>query len=202
MRPLIAALLCASPVLLHLAVVRESRVLMAAFLALVLLGMAAAHAPPWLIVLSIAAAVIAVGIAPATLGKIALAGPVLTFLVLAWLFGRTLLPGRMPLVEQISRVERGGEVPEGLRGYTRRLTAAWTALLAAVPALYAVLVATSRTEAASFVVNIASYALLAALFFGEYAYRLWRYPQYPHKNPFAVARNLARRAPELFRERR
>jgi uncharacterized membrane protein len=77
----------------------------------------------------------------------------------------------------------------------------WTALLAAVPLAYAILAALGEAEAASFVVNLASYALVVALFFGEYAYRRWRYPQYPHLNPVKVARDLARRAPELFRER-
>lgn len=200
-RLLIVAALCATPLVLHLAVVHESRLAMAVFMALLLLGLGYARAPRWHIVLGGAVAAVAINLDPATLGRIALAGPAVIFIVLAWVFGRTLLPGRTPLVEQISRVERGGDFPEGLRGYTRRLTLTWAALLAAVPATYALLATFGRVQAASFVINIAGHTLVVALFFGEYGYRLWRYPEYPHKNPFAVARNLLRRAPELLRER-
>ncbi len=201
MRLPIVALFCATPLLLHLAVVHESRLLMAAFLALVIAGMAMASIPRARLVLVACCAAAALWLAPAALGRIAPAGPALVFATLAWVFGRTLRGGRMPLVERISRVERAGAFPEGLRGYTRGLTIVWTALLTAVPAGYAALAALGHAEAASFVVNVASYVLVTALFFGEYAWRRLRYPQYPHVNPLAVARDLARRAPELLRER-
>jgi uncharacterized membrane protein len=52
---------------------------------------------------------------------------------LAYFFGRTLLPGRVPLIERIARV-REPDLPPSLRRYTRRLTAVWCAyfLLAAL----------------------------------------------------------------------
>ncbi len=131
--------------------------------------------------------------------QLALAGPAIAFLVAAWLFGRTLLPGRTPLVERISRAERGGDFPPALAPYTRRLTAAWTILLVAIPVAGAALAFVAGPAAQSVTVNLVSWALILALFFGEYAYRRWRYPQFPHKNPLAVARNLVRRAPELLR---
>lgn len=50
-------------------------------------------------------------------------------LMLTWLaifFGRTLLPGRVPLIERIARVSEPDMLPVLCR-YTRRLTAIWCA---------------------------------------------------------------------------
>jgi uncharacterized membrane protein len=201
LRTAVAILVCASPVVLHFAVARESRALMVAFLVLVALGIAAAGLPRWVAGLAALAAVGAAWVDLRAMAQIALAGPALAFLLVAWVFGRTLLPGRTPLVEQISRVERGGDFPAGLAGYTRGLTWAWAALLALLPVADAALALFATAEAQSFFVNFGSWALIALLFFGEYAYRRWRYPQFPHKNPLAVARNLVRCAPGLFRAR-
>jgi len=191
-------LACASPLLLHLAIVHHSRVLLVAFLALAAAGLLAARLPHGLAGLVAMAALGAPWIDPGVLAQLALAGPALVFLAVAWVFGRTLLPGRTPLVERISRVERGGEFPPALAGYTRRLTLAWTVLLAGIPVAEAALALVATPATQSVLVNFASWALIAALFFGEYAYRLWRYPQFAHRNPLAVARNLLHRAPELF----
>ena len=57
----------------------------------------------------------------------ALAWRAFTLLVLGWLawfFGRTLLPGREPLITRIARVSDPGLAP-ALCHYTRRLTAVW-----------------------------------------------------------------------------
>lgn len=59
--------------------------------------------------------------------------PVVVLGWLAYFFGRTLLAGRVPLIERIARV-RDPDLPPALRRYTRRLTALWCAyfLLAAL----------------------------------------------------------------------
>ena len=199
MKTALAILACASPLALHLAIVSENRAVMVAFLAVLAVGALAARMPAWVVALAAVAAIGAAWIELGVIAQLALAGPVLAFLAGAWLFGRTLLPGRTPLVETISRLERGGDFPAGLAGYARRLTWAWTILLAAIPAVDAALALFATTAAQSLFVNFASYALMALLYFGEYAYRLWRYPQFPHKNPVTVAANLVRRAPELLR---
>ena len=198
-RTAIVLLACASPVLLHLAVVHTSRMLLVAFLALAAAGIAAARLPVWLASLVAVAALAVPWVDFAVVEQVALAGPALAFLGVAWVFGRTLLPGRTPLIESISRVERGGDFPPALAPYTRRLTALWTALLAGIPLADAAAAIAGSPAAQSAVVNLASWALIAALYFGDYAYRRLRYRQYPHSNPFAVARNLVRRAPELLR---
>lgn len=193
------ALACATPFALHLAIVSERRAVMIALFAALAVAALTARAPLWAAGLVALAALGAAWIDLAVLAQLALAGPMLAFLAGAWLFGRTLLPGRTPLVERISRLERGGDFPAGLARYARRLTWAWAILLAGIPAADAALAVFATAAAQSLFVNFVSYALVAALYFGEYAYRLWRYPQFPHHNPLAVAANLARRAPELFR---
>jgi uncharacterized membrane protein len=195
----VVLLACASPVLLHLAVVYRSRILLVGFLAAAAAGIVAARLPCALASLVAVAALGALWIDLDIVAQLALAGPAVAFLAAAWVFGRTLRPGRTPLVEQISRVERGGDFPAGLTGYARRLTLAWALLLAGVPVLDVALALFGSVAAQSLLVNVLSWTLIAALFFGDYAYRRWRYPQFPHKNPLAVARNLLRRAPELFR---
>lgn len=62
----------------------------------------------------------------------ALAWRAISSIALAWLagfFGRTLLAGRTPLIEQIARVGMGSP-PEALCRYCRRLTSIWCAWLA------------------------------------------------------------------------
>jgi len=195
----LAILAFASPLALHLAIVTQSRTVMVAFLAVLAVGALAARMPAWMTALAAVAAIGSAWIDLRVIAQLALAGPALAFLAVAWLFGRTLLPGRTPLVETIARLERDGDFPAGLAGYTRRLTWAWAILLAALPAVSAALAFFATPAAQSLFVNFASYALLALLYFGEYAYRVWRYPQFPHKNPVTVAANLVRRAPELLR---
>jgi uncharacterized membrane protein len=172
--------------------------MIAIFVALAVAALAA-RMPPWVGGLAALAAIGAAWIDLAVIAQLVLAGPMLAFLAGAWLFGRTLLPGRTPLVERISRLERGGDFPAGLARYTRGLTWAWAILLAGIPAADAALALFATAAAQSLFVNFVSYALVAALYFGEYAYRLWRYPQFPHRNPLAVAANLMRRASGLLR---
>ena len=199
MKAALAILVFASPLALHLAIVTQSRTVMVAFLAVLAVGALAARMPAWMTALAAVAAIGSAWIDLRVIAQLALAGPALAFLAVAWLFGRTLLPGRTPLVETIARLERDGDFPTGLAGYTRRLTWAWAILLAGIPAVAAALALFATAAAQSLFVNFASYALLALLYFGEYAYRVWRYPQFPHKNPVTVAANLVRRAPELLR---
>src|SRR6185436_6251882 len=47
---------------------------------------------------------------------------------LMWLFGRTLLPGREPLVTFIARLVHG-PLPAPIMRYTRNVTRAWTAFM-------------------------------------------------------------------------
>ncbi|MGB8433309.1 MAG: hypothetical protein WCE38_03495 [Burkholderiales bacterium] len=207
MKGLIAVLLGASPIVLHLALVRSSRPLMVVFLAMVATGLLVSFArsrrPPWGIALG--------GLAACGLGVLALldvgmtarvasAWPILVLLATAWVFGSSLRPGRMPLIECIARfIDHGDAMPRELIAYTRVLTWAWTIVPLALALVSMVLAQFASREMWSLFTNVLSYPMLAVLFLAEYPYRRWRYPRTPHTNPVTVALRLVRHAPEVFR---
>lgn len=63
---------------------------------------------------------------PSDIGPLLRWLPVAALVALAVFFGRTLAPGRMPLIERIARVGLP-DMPAALRQYTRGLTALWCA---------------------------------------------------------------------------
>ncbi len=204
MKALIAVLLGTSPIVLHFAIIWSSRPLMVLFLAIIatslLVSLARGRCPPWIIAL----AALGVGglalLDPGTATRIAGAWPILIYLVIAWVFGSTLRPGRTPLIERFARIiDHGDAMPGELVAYTRALTWVWT-IVPLTMALASVLLAQfASREVWSLFTNVLSYLALAVLFFAEYPYRRWRYPDTPHTNPVTVAVRLARHAPELFR---
>jgi uncharacterized membrane protein len=203
MKALIAVLLGTSPIVLHLAIVWRSQPLMVLFVAIMVTGLLASGVEgrflPWSVAV---AALIVAGFALLDLGTAAwIAGfwPVLVYLAIAGVFGSTLRPGRMPLVERFARViDHGDAMPSELVAYTRVLTWAWTIIPLAMALVSVLLAQFASRELWSLFTNVLSYVALAVLFFAEYPYRRWRYPDTPHTNPVAVAVRLARRAPELF----
>jgi len=206
MKAIIAVLIGASPVVLHLAIVWSNGPLLALFLALIatglLFGVARGRFPPWAAALTALAVFGMAGFALVDMdlaSRIAGAWPILVYLAIAWVFGSTLLPERTPIIERIARiVDHGDAMPKELVAYTRALTWMWT-IVPLLMALTSLALARFASQAAwSLFTNVLSYAGLAALFFGEYPYRRWRYPDTPHTNPLAVAVRLARNAPELF----
>jgi uncharacterized membrane protein len=207
MKALIAVLLGASPIVLHLAIVRSSRPLMVLFLAIVTTGLlfsvARGRYPPWGIALAALAASGLAGLALLDVGvaaRIASAWPILVLLTLAWVFGRSLRPGHMPLVERFARlIDQGDAMPSELVAYTRTLTWAWTIIPLAMALVSVLLAQFASREAWSLFTNVLSYPVLAVLFLAEYPYRRWRYPHTPHTNPVVVAVRLAGHARELVR---
>jgi len=206
MKAIIAVLVGASPVVLHLAIVWSSGPLLALFLVLIasglLVSMARGRLPSWVTALTALAVFGMAGLALVDIGtasRIAGAWPILVYLAIAWVFGSTLLPGRTPIIERIARiVDHGDAMPQKLVTYTRFLTWTWT-IVPLLMALTSVVLARFASQAAwSLFTNVLSYVGLTALFFGEYPYRRWRYPDTPHTNPLAVAVRLVRNAPELF----
>ncbi|WP_420419677.1 hypothetical protein [Pacificispira sp.] len=96
--------------------------------------------------------------------------PVLIHGWVAWMFGRTLLPGQEPLIRRFSRLHRDPFPPE-LEGYTRRLTVIWTILLSGLTLTSAGLGVFAAPETWSWAVNIAMPLICVSLFLGEHAYR-------------------------------
>jgi uncharacterized membrane protein len=200
----VTALLGTSPLVLHFAIVWDSTPLLLAFVALVALGVAIGGRTRWIPPWALALAALGVGgfawLDHRAAAHFALAWPTVVYLGIAWAFGHTLRPGRMPLIERMARlVDHGDDMPPELVAYTRALTWVWTLLPLAMAIVSALLAGLASPAAWSLFTNVLGYAALAALFFAEYPYRVRRYPQYSHTNPVAVAARLAQRAPELFR---
>jgi uncharacterized membrane protein len=100
-------------------------------------------------------------------------------LAMLWLFGRTLLPGREPLITRFARRIHGTLTAE-IELYTRRVTLLWCVFFAAQIVVSALLFAFSTLEAWSLFVNLLSLPLIAVTFVGEYAYRILRYRSHDH----------------------
>lgn len=122
--------------------------------------------------------------------------PVAVLAFIAWMFGRTLRAGRVPLISRIvSALEAvpAAQLAPELQRYTRRLTAAWAGMLAALAlvnlllALIAVpggLLASVGIVAPwvvtetqwSWIANLLNYGLVAGFFVGEYLFRKRVFP--------------------------
>jgi uncharacterized membrane protein len=145
------------------------------------------------------------------------ASPVLGDAFLAWLFGHTLAPPRVPLIERMARLLHPPDArldPAVIR-YARTLTAAWAALFAAL-GLADLLLALCATpngilalfglvplvpvpqRAWSWFANIAEYLIVAGFFVGEYAYRRRRFPQQPYAGLGDFVRRLSAVAPRML----
>ena len=146
------------------------------------------------------------------------APPVLIAGGVAWLFGRSLRAGEVPLIERFARAMEATELDPERRAYARRLTAVWagfTATLAVVNLVLALLaeprglLATAGLhppvsvplEAWSLFANVLNYVLLGALFAGEFAWRRHRFPGQAHGRFVDFLRGLARLGPALLRGR-
>lgn len=99
-------------------------------------------------------------------------------LFLIWLFGRTLLHGREPLITQISRKLNGQLRPE-IVVYTRHVTIAWVIFPSSQVIFSLALYIFAPLEAWSFFVNVLNAPLLVLMFVVEKIYRTQRYPHHP-----------------------
>jgi uncharacterized membrane protein len=121
-----------------------------------------------------------------------LAPPVILNALVAACFGASLLPGREPLIAAFARLEQGQNLPPDLARHARAITWAWTLLLATIAAVALVLALRAEPEVWSLFTNVVSYALIAALLVGEYAYRRLRFRQYRHASLLELLRNVRR----------
>ncbi len=98
-------------------------------------------------------------------------------LFLLWLFGRTLLPGREPLISQISRHINGQLQPE-IVIYTRQVNIAWCIYFALQMVISLLLYVFTSIAAWSFFINVLNLPLLILMFVAEHAYRTARFPNH------------------------
>ena len=100
-----------------------------------------------------------------------------TNLLLAVVFGRTLLAGREPLVARFARIVHGSIPPEVER-YTRQVTLAWTILFATIFTLSCALYFGNFLAEWSLLANFLNPILIGAMFLAEYAIRLRALPNW------------------------
>ena len=112
------------------------------------------------------------------------------YLALLWIFGRTLVQGREPLITGVARRIHGGLEPE-IVSYTRHVTIAWCIFFFAQLAVSALLLALAPLESWSFFVNVLNVPLIATMFGAEYLYRTFRYPGHPRATLKSTLRAFA-----------
>lgn len=117
--------------------------------------------------------------------------PVIIHLWLAWIFGRTLIRGREPLIRRISRQGRG-EIPAELEGYTHRLTVLWTAAMLTMALIAAVTAVLLPPKVWSWVANLGLPLFSVVLFLGEHGFRAVRFAHLGHNSPLTTLRTLCR----------
>ena len=99
-------------------------------------------------------------------------------LFLLWYFGRTLAPGREPLITRYARRVHG-TVPPDMERLTRELTVAWCVFFSAQLIASVMLYAFAPLHAWSLFINFLNFPLLAIMFVGQFAYRTLCYPDCP-----------------------
>lgn len=115
------------------------------------------------------------------------------YVFLLWLFGRTLLYGREPLITRLARRVHGSLAPN-MERYTRNVTAAWCVFSAMQLMVSAILLMFSTLETWSLFVNILNAPLIALMFLCEYIYRIVRFPGHPHVSIVQSWREFAKDA--------
>lgn len=115
------------------------------------------------------------------------------YLFLLWLFGRTLAPGREPLITRVARAVHGELAPR-IESYTRNVTIAWCLFFGGQVAASAALYALAPLEAWSLFVNVLNLPLLVLMFAAEYLYRVARYRDDSHASIAGTLRAFARLA--------
>jgi uncharacterized membrane protein len=109
------------------------------------------------------------------------------YLFLLWYFGRTLRPGNEALITRLATYVHGA-LPDEIRGYTRRVTWAWCLFFAGIALASVLLFALAPLATWSLFANVLNLPLVAAMYLGEYAYRLVRYPDFSHASIPTVIR--------------
>ena len=129
--------------------------------------------------------------------------------LVGWLFARTLLPGRQPLIARaISVIDGAAELDDpAVTRYARRLTTLWAAVQFALAAFGLGCAAQAHGSGASLALPAPALfgglilpGVVVLLFVAEFVARGWLLPQAPRKNLFVFTRSLAHAWPQLIEE--
>lgn len=116
--------------------------------------------------------------------------PVIIPLLLLFIFGRTLVSGREPLITAIGEAARG-PLSMAMRSYTRGLTQLWCLVFVAMIVWSAILPWLEQPELWSWFTNIINYGVVGVLFVGEFMLRKKLFPSHNHPGFFEYLRIIA-----------
>lgn len=100
------------------------------------------------------------------------AASVISPLALMWLFGHTLFPGQTPLVTRIADDMMAG-LPDAVRVYTRRVTQMWVMALGGFALANGLLALFASPIVWSLFSNFINYLVVGSLFVAEWLFRRW-----------------------------
>jgi uncharacterized membrane protein len=115
--------------------------------------------------------------------------PLVVSVFLLWLFGRSLVPGRLALISQVAEAYHG-ELPPPLARYTRRLTLVWTVYFALLAASVLYLGFIDSDSHWSSYLSVANYLIIGGLLGGEYVLRICRFKDIQHPSFIGFIRLL------------
>jgi uncharacterized membrane protein len=109
------------------------------------------------------------------------------YLCLLWWFAATLAPGRLPLITRLA-THVHGKLDAPMLRYTRQVTWAWCFFFAAMALTSAVLFLFAPLPVWTVFNTLLNLPLVAAMYLAEYAWRLWRHPDFSHASIATVVR--------------
>lgn len=146
--------------------------------------------------------------------------PVLLNAYMAWVFGHTLAPGRVPLIERLARIIHGDTTLDPrIPAYARALTRTWTVLFVVLATVNLVLALCATPDGLlervgiappvaiprawwSLFANLLNYLLVALLFACEYALRKRLFPSRPYRDMREFLMRMKAAGPRLWAELR
>ena len=127
----------------------------------------------------------------ASMQFIVYAPPLAAFAFMAYFFFRTLRPGSEPLITRVARLEHP-DLPPDMARHARMLTWAWSLCFVLLFAVALALAPLLQLDRWSRWVHGLGYVVPGALFFGEYAYRHYRFRERPHGSLLVLIPNIVR----------
>jgi len=113
------------------------------------------------------------------------------YLMLLWAFGSTLVSERQPLVTQLAMLVHG-QIPVEIARYTRSVTWAWCWFFAAMTLTSTLLFLFAPFPVWSAFNSLLNLPLVVAMYLGEYAWRLWRHPNFSHASIATVLHAISK----------
>jgi uncharacterized membrane protein len=119
-------------------------------------------------------------------------------LLLAWLFGHTLMGSKEALISRVARLEHGTALDAETLRYTRSVTLVWCLFFSACAVTSLLLGVFASPKLWSLFANVLMFPLVVALFMGEWLYRRRRFHEREHGSPLATIAKFASASAALF----